>query len=75
MAASAPVIPVKTKRSMASRYNKGASLNAVADEFGIPAARVKSTLVDEGVTIRGRGRPKGSTNAPKAEAPEEGADD
>ena len=56
---SRPRIELKANavRSMVSKYNKGAGLVALAEEFGISLPVVRRVLAENGVTIRGRGRP------------------
>lgn len=50
-------VTANAKRSMVSKYNKGAGLIALAEEFELSIPVVRRVLVNAGVTIRGRGRP------------------
>ena len=47
----------KYTRTILSRYNKGRGLEYIADEFGLAVSVIRRVLTDEGVKIRGRGRP------------------
>ena len=42
---------------MISKYAKGAGLYELAETFGYSVPTIRRTLADEGVVIRGRGRP------------------
>jgi len=47
----------KAANSMVSKYNKGAGLVALAEEFDVSIPVIRRTLVEKGAKIRGRGRP------------------
>lgn len=44
-------------RSLVSKYTKGTGLVALTAEFDLSIPVIRRTLVNAGVTIRGRGRP------------------
>lgn len=46
-----------TVRSLVSKYNKGAGLVELAEEFKLSIPVIRRTLTDAKVKIRGRGRP------------------
>lgn len=50
-------VTANAKRSMVAKYNKGAGLVALAEEFELSVPVVRRVLAEAGVTIRGRGRP------------------
>jgi hypothetical protein len=52
-------------------YENGMSLTALAKQERVSLPALRKLLVEEGVTIRGRGRPKGSKNKPKDDAAEQ----
>ena len=49
----------KAANSMVSKYNKGAGLTALAEEFDLSIPVIRRTLVDKGVKIRKAGAPRG----------------
>ena len=63
MARPKKVVNGNDLRSLVSKYNKGAGLVALAEEFGVSIPVIRRALVDGGVTVRGRGRPVGSVAA------------
>lgn len=52
-------VTANTARSIVAKYNKGAGLVALADEFDLSIPVIRRTLADAGAKIRGRGRPVG----------------
>ena len=47
-------------------YNDGMGLIKLSEKYSMGKTVVRKHLVTAGVTIRGKGRPKGSLNTPKA---------
>ena len=47
-------------KGYATKYNKGYGLTILANTAGVSVSTMRKYLADYGVTIRGRGRPKGS---------------
>lgn len=48
------------RQELVSRYNSGVGLTALQKEFGINKMTIRNILVEMGVPIRGRGRPRKS---------------
>ena len=48
---------------MAGKYSEGATLKALAEEYGLTKEGVRRILLKEVVPIRGRGRPSGKVNS------------
>lgn len=46
--------------SMVKKYNAGAGLAALAEKYEVSLGVVRRVLTENGVTIRGRGRPRKS---------------
>jgi len=46
-------------------YHDGMGLIKLSTKYSLGKSVVRQHLVDAGVTLRGKGRPKGSVNAPK----------
>ncbi len=51
-------IPDEHVRDLCLRYRRGDSLERLAVEFGLTVTIVRRVLVENDVTIRGRGRPR-----------------
>jgi len=45
-------------KALVKRYNKGEGLVALADTYDVPLGTIRRVLVEQGVVIRGRGRPR-----------------
>ena len=56
---SRPKIEVKsnTARSITAKYRKGTGLVALAKEFELSIPVIRRVITDNGVEVRGRGRP------------------
>ena len=51
-------VPDEHIRDLCFRYKSGGSLEQLAVEFGLTVTIVRRVLVENDVTIRGRGRPR-----------------
>lgn len=52
-------------QDIATRYNTGASLREVAEHYNMSVSAVRRKLMEQGVTLRPKGRPVGATHVIK----------
>jgi len=57
MARSKIEVTANATRSIVSKYEKGAGLVALTEEFELSIPVIRRVLTENGVKIRGRGRP------------------
>lgn len=62
-------IPEELMVKLVERYESGEGMQKLAEDAGCSRQTLTEKMRRRGVTIRGRGRPKGSTKAKKEEAP------
>lgn len=56
------VFTVKVRRRMAQRYEAGCSMSELMRDYGASHDTIRAELVRAGATIRGTGRPRGSSS-------------
>jgi hypothetical protein len=58
MARPRTVVPENTRRSIIAQYNKGVGLVDIAEATKFSSTVVRRCLIENSVSLRGRGRPR-----------------
>jgi hypothetical protein len=58
-----------SRRDLVEDYKNGFGFSKIRDKYGLSRPAARKILVEEGVTIRGKGRPFGAKNRKKQVEP------